>query len=155
MHVAELNIGRLKHPIDDPRMADFVDNLARVNAMAERMPGFVWRLTGDGSNGGALDLRPYPDPMMAVNMSVWETVEQLEQYVWKTVHQRFYNRKAEWFEKMSSHYFVMWFVEEGHVPTLDEAKARLEHLEANGNSDHAFGWDHLEHIKLWQSQRCG
>jgi hypothetical protein len=155
MHIAELNIGRLKHPIDDPRMADFVDNLARVNAMADRMPGFVWRLVGDGSNGGALELRPYPDPMMAVNMSVWETVEQLEQYVWKTVHQRFYNRKAEWFEKMSKHYFVMWFVEEGHIPTLDEAKERLEHLEAHGNSDHAFGWDHLEHIKLWQSQRCG
>ena len=155
MHVAELNIGRIKYPIDDPRMADFVDNLARVNAMADRMPGFVWRLVGDGSNGGALEVRPYDDPMMAVNMSVWETVEQLEQYVWKTVHQRFYNRKAEWFEKMSRHYFVMWFVEEGHIPTLEEAKARLEHLEQHGNSDHAFGWDHLEHIKLWQSQRCG
>jgi hypothetical protein len=155
MHIAELNIGRLKHPIDDPRMADFVDNLARVNAMADRMPGFVWRLVGDGSNGGALELRPFPDPMMAVNMSVWETVEQLEQYVWKTVHQRFYNRKAEWFEKMSKHYFVMWLVEEGHIPTLDEAKERLAHLETHGNSDHAFGWDHLEHIKLWQSQRCG
>ena len=79
MHIAELNIGRLKHPIDDPRMVDFVDNLACVNAMADRMPGFVWRLVGDGSNGGALELRPFPDPMMAVNMSVWETVEQLEQ----------------------------------------------------------------------------
>jgi len=101
MHVAELNIGRLNYPIDDPRMADFVNNLERVNAMAERMPGFVWRLIGDGSNGGALDLRPYAhDPMMAVNMSVWETVEQLEAFVWKTVHQRFYNRKAEWFEPM-------------------------------------------------------
>jgi hypothetical protein len=155
MHVAELNIGRLLYPIDDPRMADFVDNLARVNAMADRMPGFVWRLVGDGSNGGALELRPYPDPMMAVNMSVWETVEQLEMYVWKTVHQRFYNRKNEWFEKHAKHHFVMWFVPEGHIPTLDEAKARLEHLQANGNSDHAFDWSHLEHIKLWQSQRCG
>ena len=71
MHVAELNIGRLNYPIDDPRMAGFVDNLARINAMADRMPGFVWRLVGDGSNGGALELRPYADPMMAVNMSVW------------------------------------------------------------------------------------
>jgi hypothetical protein len=155
MHVAELNIGRLKHPIDDPQMADFVGNLARVNAMAERMPGFVWRLVGDGSNGGALDLRPFPDPMMAVNMSVWETVEQLEAYVWKTVHQRFYNRKAEWFAKLGSHYFVMWFIEKGHIPSLEEAKDRLAHLEAHSKSDHAFGWDHLEHIKLWQSQRCG
>jgi hypothetical protein len=154
MHVAELNIGRLNHPIDDPRMADFVDNLARVNAMAERMPGFVWRLVGDGSNDGALDLRPFPDPMMALNMSVWQTVEHLEQYVWNTVHRRFYSRKAEWFAPLKSHHFVMWFVEEGYVPTLDEAKARLEHIETHGNSDHAFDWSHLEHIKLWQSQRC-
>jgi hypothetical protein len=155
MHVAELNIGRLNHPIDDPRMADFVDNLARVNAMADRMPGFVWRLVGDGSNGGALELRPYPDPMMAVNMSVWETVEHLEQYVWNTVHKRFYNRKAEWFEPMKSHHFVMWPIEEGHIPTVDEARARLDHLEANGNSDFAYDWAHLEHIKLWLAQRCG
>jgi hypothetical protein len=155
MPVAELNIGRLRYPIDDPRMADFVDNLARVNEMAERMPGFVWRLIGDGSNGGALDLRPFPDPMLAVNMSVWETVEDLERYVWQTVHKRFYARKEEWFEPHARHHFVMWFVPDGHEPTVEEAKARLDHLEANGNSDHAFEWSHLEHIKLWQTQRCG
>jgi hypothetical protein len=155
MHLAELNIGRLKYEIGDPRIADFVDNLGRINAVAERMPGFVWRLVGDGSTDGALDLRPFPDPMMAVNMSVWETVGHLEQYVWNTVHKRFYNRKAEWFELMAGHHFCMWFVEEGHIPTLDEAKARLEHLEAHGNSDYAFDWSHLEHVKLWQSQRCG
>ena len=96
-----------------------------------------------------------PDPMMAVNMSVWETVEHLETFVWNTVHKRFYNRKAEWFEPMKSHHFVMWPVEEGHIPTLEEAKARLEHLEAHGNSDFAYDWAHLEHIKLWMSQRCG
>ncbi|HHY49973.1 MAG TPA: DUF3291 domain-containing protein [Alphaproteobacteria bacterium] len=155
MHVAELNIGRLRYPIDDPRMADFVDNLGRVNAAAERMPGFVWRLVGDGSNDGALDLRPFPDPMMAVNMSVWERVEDLERYVWQTLHKRFYNRRHEWFETLGSHYFVMWFIDAGHIPTLDEAKERLAHLEAHGNTDYAFGWGHLEHIKLWQSQRCG
>jgi hypothetical protein len=155
MHLAEINIGRLKYEIGDPRIADFVDNLGRINAVAERMPGFVWRLVGDGSNDGALDLRPFADPMMAVNVSVWETVEHLEQYVWNTVHKRFYNRKAEWFELMSSHHFCMWFVEEGHIPTLAEAKERLDHLEAHGNSDYAFDWSHLEHVKLWQSQRCG
>ena len=104
---------------------------------------------------GTLMKKSQRHPMLAVNMSVWETVEQLETYVWKTVHQRFYNRKAEWFEKMNSHYFVMCLVEEGHIPTLEEAKERLAHLEAHGDTDHAFGWSHLEHIKLWQSQRCG
>ena len=155
MHLAELNIGQLKYPVGDSRIADFVDNLGRVNAMAERMPGFVWRLVGDGSTDGALDLRPFPDPTMAVNMSVWETVEQLEQFVWNTAHKRFYNRKAEWFELMTAHHFVMGFVDEGYLPTLDEAKARLEHLQQHGNSDFAFDWSHLEHVKLWQTQRCG
>jgi len=92
--------------------------------------------------------------MMAVNMSVWQTVEQLEQYVWNTVHKRFYNRKAEWFQPMQSHHFVMWPVEEGHIPSVQEAMDRLDHLEANGNSDYAYDWQHLEHIKLWMSQRC-
>ena len=155
MHIAELNIGVLTHEIDDPRMADFVNNLLRVNEMADRMPGFVWRLVGNGTNNGALDLRPFPNSMMAVNMSVWETVEQLEVFVWKTVHQRFYNRKAEWFVPMQSHHFVMWFVPEGHIPTVAEAKERLDHLDEHGNTDFAFDWKHLEHVKLWQSQRCG
>ena len=155
MHLAELNIGRLKYPVGDPRIADFVDNLGRINAVAERMPGFVWRLVGDGSNDGALDLRPFADPMMAVNMSVWERVEDLEQFVWNTVHKKFYARKAEWFDVMSAHHFCMWYVPEGHIPTVDEGKVRLEHLETHGNSDHAFDWSHLEHVKLWQSQRCG
>jgi hypothetical protein len=154
VHIAELNIGRLLYPVDDPRLADFVGNLARVNAMADRMPGFVWRLVGEDPDN-SLDVRPFADPTIAVNMSVWETVEQLEAFVWQTVHQRFYNRKAEWFEKLKSDHLVMWFVEEGHIPTLAEAEERLKHLEAHGNSDFAFDWSHLEHIKLWQSQRCG
>ncbi len=153
MHLAQLNIGRLRYPVDDPRIADFVDNLDRVNAMAERMPGFVWRLVGEGNN--ALDVRAFDDPQMAVNMSVWESAAELEVFVWKTVHQRFYNRKAEWFEKPGTPHFVMWQVEEGHIPTLAEAKARLEHLEAHGNTDYAFDWAHLEHVRLWQTQRCG
>lgn len=153
MHLAQLNIGRLRYPVDDPRNADFVDNLDRVNAIAERMPGFVWRLVGEGNN--ALDVRPFEDPMMAVNMSVWESAEDFERFVWQTVHKRFYNRKAEWFEAPAARHLVMWYVEAGSIPTLAEAKARLEHLERHGDSDHAFGWSHLEHIKLWQSQRCG
>lgn len=155
MHLAELNIGRLRYPVGDPRIADFVDNLGRVNAMAERLPGFVWRLVGEETNDNALDVRPFADPTMAVNMSVWESVEHLEQFVWNTVHARFYSRKAEWFEALASHHFVMWFVEEGHIPSLSEAESRLHHIEAHGNSDYAFDWSHLDHIKLWQSRKCG
>ena len=99
-HIAQLNIGRPLHPIDDPRMAAFMDNLDRVNALAERSPGFVWRLKDESNNATAL--RPSAsDPTMAVNMSVWESVEALERFVWATVHKQFYNRKGEWFEQLA------------------------------------------------------
>ena len=120
-------------------MAGFVDNLAAVNAIAERSEGFVWRYTDE--SGNATSTRPYDgDPMMAVNMSVWENVESLEKYVWQTVHKRFYAERHEWFDTMGERYLVMWWVPAGHRPTVHEAIERLEHLKANGPSDHAFAW---------------
>ncbi|MBV8110669.1 MAG: DUF3291 domain-containing protein [Hyphomicrobiales bacterium] len=152
-HIAQLNIGRPLHALDDPRMDGFMDNLDRVNALAERSPGFVWRLKDESNNATAL--RPFDDPKMLVNMSVWESVEMLERFVWATVHKQFYNRKGEWFEKLATPHFVMWPVAVGHIPNLDEAKARLECLSRHGDSDVAFGWGHLPHIKLWMSRKCG
>jgi len=142
MAIAELNIARLRYPLDDARMTEFVDNLGRVNAMAERMPGFIWRLVGDGSYYASVDLRPFADPMIIAGMSVWASVEQFEAFVFKTIHERFYRRKAEWFEPMTSPQLVIWPVPHGHLPTMDEGKARLAYLEAHGNSDYAFGWSH-------------
>ena len=152
MHLAELNIGRFRYPTTDPRMAEFMNNLDRVNAVAERSDGFVWRLMDD--SGNATDIRPFDDPDMAVNMSVWRDAESLERYVWNTVHKRFYAKRAEWFSLMDKQHFVMWWVEEGHLPTLQEAEQRLDHLNAHGDSDFAFGWSHLPHVKLWQQARC-
>ena len=152
-HLAQLNIGRFRHATDDERMAAFMDNLDRVNAIAERSEGFVWRLKDDSNNATAI--RPAGAPTMAVNLSVWESAEALERFVWATVHKAFYNRKAEWFEAPSGPHFVMWPVEEGRPPSLDEAMARLDHLAAHGDSDFAFGWNHLPHIKLWMSRKCG
>jgi hypothetical protein len=152
MHLAQLNIGRFKYPADDPRMADFMDNLDRVNAVAERSDGFIWRLQDD--SGNATGIRPFPDADMAVNLSIWRDAESLEHYVWNTVHKQFYRRRAEWFDLMGSQHLVMWWVEEGHRPSTEEAKARLDHLDAHGESDFAFGWVHLPHVKLWQQARC-
>ena len=152
-YIAQLNIGRPLHALDDPRMAGFMQNLDWVNALAERSAGFVWRLKDESNNATAL--RPFDDPDMLVNMSVWESVEDLERFVWATVHKQFYNRKAEWFEAASKPHFVMWPIEEGHIPSLDEAMARLEHLTAHGDCDYAFGWAHLPHVKLWKSRKCG
>lgn len=152
MHLAELNIGRFRYRVYDPRLAGFMDNLDRVNAVAERSDGFVWRWRND--NGNAAGIRPFPDPKMAVNLSVWRDAESLERYVWNTVHKQFYGKRAEWFELMQAHHFVMWWVEEGHLPTPEEAKIRLDYLQENGDSDFAFGWSHLPHVKLWQQARC-
>jgi hypothetical protein len=152
-HIAQLNIGRFRYPTDDPRMAPFMANLDRINALAERSEGFVWRLKDESNNATAI--RPANDPTMAVNLSVWESVEALERFVWATAHKQFYNRKGDWFEKLSTPHFVMWPIPAGRVPGLAEAMQRLEHLKSRGDSDFAFGWSHLAHIKLWMSRKCG
>jgi hypothetical protein len=152
-HIAQLNIGRFRYPTNDPRMAGFMTNLDRINTLAERSDGFVWRLKDESNNATAI--RPATDPTLAVNLSVWESVEALERFVWATVHKQFYNRKNEWFDKPEAPHFVMWPVPAGHIPDLAEAMGRLEYLRARGDSDFAFGWSHLAHIKLWMSRKCG
>ena len=151
-HLAQLNIGRFRYPTDDPRMADFMNNLDLVNSLAERSQGFVWRLKDD--SGNATHFRPFPDPNMAVNLSVWDSVEALERFVWQTVHKRFYGRRPEWFGKMDAPHFVMWWIPAGHLPTLQEAKERLAHLTAHGPSEHAFGWESIPQAQLWKAARC-
>ena len=152
-HLAQLNIGRFRYPTDDPRMADFMNNLDLVNGLAERSKGFVWRLKDD--SGNATNFRPFPDPQMAVNLSVWESVEALEHFVYQTVHKRFYGRRPEWFDTLDTPHFVMWWIPQGHLPTLAEAKERLEHLTVHGPSDCAFGWKDVAAAQLWKTARCG
>ena len=151
-HLAQLNIGKLLAGRDDPAMAGFFDNLDRINAAAERMPGFVWRLKDD--SGNATNIPWVGDPNMAVNLSVWESVEALEKFVWQTAHTKIYARKAEFFEKPAAPHFVMWWIEAGHIPTLEEAKERLDRLTAYGPSEDAFGWAEAPSAKLWQDKRC-
>jgi len=151
-HLAQLNIGKFRADRNDPTMADFFDNLDRVNAAAERMPGFVWRLKDD--SGNATSIPWVGDASMAVNLTVWESVETLEKFVWQTIHTKIYVRKGEFFEKMETPHFVMWWIEAGHIPTLEEAKERLDHLTANGPSEFAFGWETAPAARLWQDKRC-
>jgi hypothetical protein len=151
-HLAQLNIGKLKGGKTDPAMAGFFDNLDRINAAAERMPGFVWRLK-DGS-GNATDIPWIGDPTMAVNLSVWESIEALEKFVWQTAHTKIYNRKTEFFEKPAASHFVMWWIDAGHIPTLAEAMERLDHLTAHGASEQAFGWEAAPAARLWLDKRC-
>src|SRR5262245_45437647 len=107
VHLAQLNIARLRYPGDDPRVADFMDNLDRVNALAERSEGFVWRLKDEAGN--ATEIQAFDDDMIIVNMSVWRDAESLEHFVWNTVHKQFYRRRAEWFSLMDKQHLVMWW----------------------------------------------
>ena len=140
---------------DDPRLAEFMAALDRVNDLGRRMPGFVWMMEGSGTPGTGNSGTEVPgDPRMSVNMTVWESVETLEAFVWNTLHRRFYERRAEWFESSGEMHFVMWWVPEGHVPTLDEGLGRLARLRAHGNSDEAFDWSWLEEARRWRAGNC-
>ena len=156
MHIAQLNIGRLLAPTDDPKVKDFMDNLDRINGLGKRMPGFVWMMEGSGEPGtGNTENNIGDDPQFVANLSVWESVETLDHFVWNTVHRQFYERRQEWFEVMGAQHFVMWWIEEGHEPALDEALERLEHRKAHGDSDHAFGWDWLKQAQMHKTHACG
>lgn len=153
MFLAELNIARALYDNDDPRMAGFTDNVDAVNNVAERSKGFVWRLKDD--TGSATDIPWNDDPRMLVNMSVWESAEDLEHFVWNTVHKKIYDKKEKWFPQMEMAHFVMWWVPEDHRPTLKEAHQKLDFYQKNGPTDDAFGWDKLTNLKTWMNKQCG
>ncbi|HEY8069334.1 MAG TPA: DUF3291 domain-containing protein [Burkholderiales bacterium] len=135
-NLAQLNIGRIKGPMDSPVMADFVANLDRINALAERTPGFIWRLQTE--EGNATAIRPYEDDRIAVNMSVWRDVESLNKYVYSSAHVEIMRRRREWFEPMREAFLVLWWVPEGHRPGVAEAIAKLELLRTRGPTAEAF-----------------
>jgi len=133
--LAQLNVGLARAPMDDPVMAGFAAALDRINALADGAPGFVWRLATE--DGDATAIRPYEDERMMVNMSVWESIEQLREFVYRSGHVEVMGHRREWFERMRV-YMVLWWVPEGHVPGIEEAKQRLAHLELHGPTSYAF-----------------
>lgn len=135
-HLAQLNVGIVKAPLDSPVMADFVNNLDRINALAEATPGFVWRL--QTPEGNATAIRPTEDSNFLVNMSVWEDVDALRRFVYQSAHLPIMRRRGEWFERMAEAYLVLWWIPHGHIPTVDEALARLAELRAQGPTPRAF-----------------
>ena len=134
-HIAQLNIGRARGAIDGPVMAEFMALLDPVNDLADASPGFVWRLQTE--EGNATALRPYEDERMIVNMSVWESIEDLVAFVYRSSHVDVMRRRREWFEPMKP-YMVLWWVPEGETPAVEEAKERLEHLRDHGPTPFAF-----------------
>ena len=141
MQLAQLNIARAKAPLDSPAMKEFMDNLEPVNNIAENSPGYVWRLQDD--SGDATSIHVFDDPLIIVNMSVWESVEALKDFMFKTHHLEFLQRKGEWFVKMEEASHVLWWIESGAIPTEQEAKERLFHLREHGDSVYGFSFRNL------------
>jgi hypothetical protein len=135
-HLAQVNIGRLVAPEGDPRVQPFFDALDRVNALAEASPGFVWRLTGEGNN--ATDLRPTPDPLLAVNMSVWSDADALFAFVYRSAHTPVMARRRDYFERFDGAFQALWWIPAGEIPTLSDAFSRLWMLDRYGPTPHAF-----------------
>jgi hypothetical protein len=135
-HLAQLNVGRLRAPTDHPLVAEFMEALDPINALAERSPGFVWRFQTE--EGNATAERPFPDDQIVINLSTWESVEALADFVFRTEHVDYLRRRREWFERMDEVITVLWWVPAGHEPTPAEAIERLEHLRAHGPAPDAF-----------------
>lgn len=134
-HLAQLNIATLRHPIDDPRTADFVDALSSVNGAGELSPGYVWRLQSDA--GDATDIQVFDDPMVIVNLTVWESLDALKAFAYRGVHRDFFRRRGEWFVPGASR-TALWWVPAGVVPTTGDATRRLDFIDAFGPSPYAF-----------------
>lgn len=135
-HLAQVNVALARAPLESELMREFTAALGEINALAEASPGFVWRLKTDA--GDATSLRPFPDPRMIVNLSVWTDVAALKNYAFRSRHGRFFARRAEWFEPLDAPHAALWWIRAGTRPTLDEAKARLAVLAARGESAEAF-----------------
>ncbi|RPF10333.1 uncharacterized protein DUF3291 [Vibrio crassostreae] len=136
MKLAQLNIALAKYPLDAPEIKEFVDNLELVNGIAESSEGFVWRLKDE--SGDATNIQAFDDPNMIVNMSVWDSVDSLKDFMFRTHHRDFMRRKGDWFHRLPEDTYVLWWIEEDHIPTLEEAIERLEHLREIGDTPYAF-----------------
>jgi hypothetical protein len=135
-YIAQLNIASMVAPIDSETMAGFVARLDEINALADSYDGFVWRLQTE--DGDATALRPYEDERIIVNMSVWESVDVLFDYVYKSTHVELLKSRKEWFSHIKDFYMCMWWIPAGTIPTPEEAKHRLDYMQNNGITPYSF-----------------
>ena len=134
MHLAQVNVARAKAAMDDDVMAGFVARVAEINALADGSPGFVWRLATDAG----VYVRPYDDDRILFNLSVWQSVEALHDFVYRSTHAQLFKQRFDWFDRFERPSMALWWVAEGHIPSIDEAKQRLADLQAHGPTPAAF-----------------
>jgi hypothetical protein len=136
-HLAQVNVGRLVAPEGDARVAGFFADLDRINALAERSDGFVWRLK-DEAGGNATGIPISPDPLLIVNLTVWRDADALFAFTYRSAHTPVMARRREWFERASGAYLALWWIEAGRVPTVEEALSKLWLLDRFGPTPQAF-----------------
>jgi hypothetical protein len=139
--IAQVNIARMRAPLDDPLLAGFVARLEDINALADTSHGFVWRLQTDAGNASAL--RPYDDDRILFNLSVWASPEDLRDFVYRSAHAGVMRQRKSWFERFDGMYYALWWVAVGHIPSIGEAKDRLEYLRTHGESAYAFSFANM------------
>jgi hypothetical protein len=140
-HIAQVNIARMLASLTDPIMTEFVAQLTPINALADRSPGFVWRLQSEF--GDATSIRAYEVDRIIVNLSVWEDVDSLHEYVYESAHHRVLRDRKRWFQKFDGPYYALWWVPVGQLPSTEEGKERLDFLRKYGDTAYAFSFKHL------------
>ena len=140
-YIAQINIAHMRAPLTDPIMEDFVAQLAPINALADQSPGFIWRLQSE--DGDATSIKVYDDDMIIINLTVWESLDALREYVYKSAHQRVLRDRKRWFEKFDGPYYALWWIPAGQFPSTEEGKERLDNLREHGETVHAFSFQHV------------
>jgi hypothetical protein len=136
-HIAQFNIAKMKGKnIDDPIMKSFVDQIDAINFLAEKSEGFIWRLKSD--NGNATSYNPYDDDTLIINFSVWDSTNNLKNFVYKSLHAEVMRERKKWFENFEQPYYALWKINQNETPSIDEAVIRLQHLQLHGATEYAF-----------------
>lgn len=135
-HLVQLNVAKMNADIEDPIMASFVQRIDEINSLAENSKGFIWRFQDD--QGDATYLRPFEDPRILFNMSVWEEIEDLMNYVYTSKHLELLKSKNEWFTKLGEAHLALWWIEKGRLPSVEEALNKLDFIKKNGPSQEVF-----------------
>ena len=139
-HIAQVNIAHMKGTLEEPVMTGFVARLDEINELADNSPGFIWRL--ESEEGDATSIQAFDDPLILINMSVWASIEALHAFVYSSAHIELLRGKKGWFDRAKKAHLALWWVQEGHIPTVGEAKQRLETLDALGPSPEVFTFRH-------------
>jgi Domain of unknown function (DUF3291) len=140
-YLAQINIAKLLEPIDSPLLEDFVNDLDRINTIAENCQGFIWRLKDE--SGNATHINPFDDNSFIVNISVWESIDDLKNFTYNTDHFEVFKKRAKWFKKMKTPHMALWWLKEGELPTAIDGKKKLLQLETLGDTEESFSFKHL------------